>query len=106
MGRLIRKSAPEVKGNFERLIKGMRITCRIDDQIVYNQLDSRKDAIYSPLLASGYLKIVSREDNEDILCDEFPNYELALTNREIRRVFRYMILRCMIPKRKNHLRIL
>ena len=73
-------------------MKGLSIECRIDEQIVYNQLDSRRDAVYSLLLASGYLKVVSKEDNEDILCDELPRYELALTNREVRRMFRYMIL--------------
>ncbi len=92
VGRLIRKSSSEVKSNFERLMKGLSIECRIDEQIVYNQLDSRRDAVYSLLLASGYLKVVSKEDNEDILCDELPRYELALTNREVRRMFRYMIL--------------
>lgn len=37
----------------------------IDEQIVYNQLNGSEQAIWSLLLASGYLKVLSREEYEE-----------------------------------------
>lgn len=54
---------------------------------MYNQLDDNEEAIWSLLLASGYLKVLDYqlvdEDNEDVP----PMYELTLTNREVRSMF-------------------
>lgn len=41
----------------EDLLRGQAITVNFDDQIVYNQLDDNEEAIWSLLLASGYLKV-------------------------------------------------
>ncbi len=66
----------------------------LDEQIVYNQLDNDEEAVWSLLLASGYLKVVSHESYEDNdLTYDFsePKYELTLTNLEVKRMFRTMI---------------
>ncbi|MCM1144991.1 MAG: ATP-binding protein [Lachnoclostridium sp.] len=91
VGKLIRESSRRVKENFECLMRGEHLFVPIDEQIVYNLLDSNENAIWSLLLASGYLKVLSHEeyDSDDLMTE--PKYELALTNREVRIMFRSMI---------------
>ena len=43
----------------EKLIDGKTIEKKIDEQIIYNQLEKNENSIWSLLLASGYLKAVS-----------------------------------------------
>ena len=85
---LLQQSSPEIKCNMERLLKGECITVIIDEQIVFNQLDEDEDAIWSLLLASGYLKVehLQTEDVDGDILDE-PEYTLKLTNREVRSMF-------------------
>ena len=73
------------------LICGESIRSDIDEQIVYNQLDGSERSIWSLLLASGYLKVLSYEKYEDIPEGKQPQYELALTNLEVKLMFRNMI---------------
>ena len=61
VGKLIRQGDRRVKETFEQLLKGESIKCPIDEQIVYNQLDDNEAAIWSLLLASGYLKVLGVE---------------------------------------------
>ena len=91
VGKLIREGNKRVKSTFEKLLKGEHIFCVIDEQIVYNQLSKSQSAIWSLLVASGYLKVVSYESAELIEIGEEPLYELALTNYEVGRMFRNMI---------------
>lgn len=90
VGRLIRQGDRRIKVTFERLLKGETIRCPIDEQIVYNQLDDNDAAIWSLLLASGYLKVLDYERME-LLGDEDPLYDLTLTNHEVRRMFYSMV---------------
>ncbi len=55
-------------------------------QLVFNQLTYNESAVWSLLLASGYLKV-----ENCVLEDGLAEYELALTNREVRLMFRRMI---------------
>lgn len=90
--KLFREGNREVKKAFEGLLNGKHLITPIDEQIVYDQLDYNEWAIWSLLLASGYLKVVSYERYEEIednFCEV--NYELALTNLEVRRMFGGMI---------------
>ena len=87
--KLLRESRTNVKQTFEELLKGGRIHhMEIDEQIVYNQLSVKKNAIWSLLLASGYLKVADTVFDERAGCTY---YDLALTNREVRIMFKHMI---------------
>lgn len=89
VGKLIREGNSDVKITFERLMRGEHILTPIDEQIVYNLLDDNEDAIWSLLLASGYLKVLDHEEfTEDVY---EPKYELALTNLEVRIMFHNLI---------------
>ena len=85
---LIRTASSKLKHNMELLLKGETITVTLDEQIVFNQLDEDEDAIWSLLLASGYLKVdhLQTEDSDGEILDE-PLYTLKLTNMEVRNMF-------------------
>ena len=89
VGKLIREGDGEIKQTMEQLLKGEHLFYPIDEQIVYNQLDNDEGAIWSLLVASGYLKILGYEAMEKIR--RRPKYELALTNGEVRLMFEDMI---------------
>ena len=65
VGKLIREGDKRIKINFESLLHGEIIRCSLDEQIVYNQLGKREGAIWSLLLASGYLKVIKNEEKAD-----------------------------------------
>ncbi|MBR5578723.1 MAG: AAA family ATPase [Lachnospiraceae bacterium] len=90
VAKLLREGHRSVKVSFEQLLQGETIRCNIDEQIVYNRLGDTKEEIFSLLVASGYLKILSFDRIEE-LEDEEVMYELAITNYEVRRMFRSLI---------------
>ena len=63
----------------------------IDEQIVYHQLSVKKNAVWSLLLASGYLKVVTYKQYVTDYGEWKEEYELALTNFEVRVMFRSMV---------------
>lgn len=89
IGKLLKEGNSSIKTSFEQLLKGKSIQCPIDEQIVYEQLTFNEDAIWSLLLASGYLKVLQYEPME--MTENDPVYELAITNMEVRRMFRGMV---------------
>ena len=89
VGKLIREGNADIKQKFEDLICGHSIITALDEQIVYGELDGNEEGVWSLLLAGGYLKVLRYEENSDEL--EEPNYELCLTNREVRRMFCVMV---------------
>lgn len=91
VGKLIREGSRNVKLTFERLLQGGHIKTSIDEQIVYNQLDQDERAIWSLLLASGYLKVIGHEDFESGYDIFAPEYELSLTNFEVKVMFWNMV---------------
>ncbi len=91
VGKLIKEGSKRIKTTFELLLKNKTISCMLDEQIVYNQLDKKESAIWSLLLASGYLKVISKE-KEDEAVGAYPLYELALTNNEVKKMFLQMII--------------
>ena len=91
VGKLIRGGSKRVKLSFETLLQGETICCPIDEQIVYNQLDNSEGAIWSLLLASGYLKVTHYESEENAVGGRFPKYELELTNYEVKCMFERMV---------------
>jgi hypothetical protein len=90
--RLLREADVEIKGMLERLLDDESIKCVIDEEIEYRHLDTDSDAIWSLLLASGYMKVVGVSyggTEEEELSDSI--YELKFTNFEIRKMMRKLI---------------
>ncbi len=88
VGKLIREGSKDVKIIMENLLKGEVLCTKIDEQIVFNQLDHNEYAIWSLLLASGYLKVEEYNMDADRVKDE---YKLRLTNNEVKYMFEDMI---------------
>ena len=86
-GKLIREGSPEVKMTMELLLGDGIFYTEIDEQIVFEQLDYSQSAIWSLLLAGGYLRVESHE----MLPGGRWQYGLKLTNREVRLMFERMI---------------
>lgn len=83
-GKLIRLGSKETKESFEILLRGEAIETQLDEQIVYSQLGRKKGAVWSLLLASGYLKVVESDISEW-------NFKLKLTNYEVTLMFQRMV---------------
>ncbi len=88
VGKLIREGSPEIKMTMERLLQGDSLCVSLDEQIVFSQLDQGDDAVWSLLLASGYLKAVHYEFST---VRRRAEYELKLTNMEVQAMFEQMI---------------
>ena len=92
VGKLLRTGKTDIKKLFEDLMKGETIRVPVDEQIIFNQLDSNPAAIWSLLLASGYLKVVhttSFREPDAYLTAQI--YTLELTNYEVYLMFSTLI---------------
>ena len=87
-GKLIREGSPKLKTVMEGLLQGRTCRTLLDEQVVFSELNQGEEAVWSLLLASGYLKAVQAEFNTECLEME---YELKLTNLEVRIMFLHMI---------------
>ncbi|MCI9221498.1 MAG: AAA family ATPase [Lachnospiraceae bacterium] len=85
---LIRQGNPQTKTIMEDLMKGGVLETEIDEEIIFDQLRKKYGAVWSMLLASGYLKVVDRKFSQET--GAFI-YHLELTNREVYMMFRNMI---------------
>ena len=86
--KLVREGGAQIKETMEDLLNGKTFHTEIDEQIVFNQLDYQENAVWSLLLASGYLRVDHFLINEDRGTTE---YDLVLTNKEVRLMFERMI---------------
>ena len=91
VGKLVREGSREVKETFEHLLQGESIRTEIDEQIVYDLLDGSEQALWSLLLASGYMKVKEYEAYTSEFGEWREDYELELTNFEVKVMFRNMI---------------
>ena len=86
-GRLIQTASAEVKKQMEELLQGKEIVVHFDEQIVFTQLDTNETAIWSLLMASGYLRA---ECVEYLGETRKPWYHLKITNLETKDMFETM----------------
>ena len=84
VSKLIQGASVEIKEKMEDLIKKESILVNFDEQIVFEQLDRDENAIWSLLLASGYLKAEQVEYRGLI---REPWYHLSITNLETASMF-------------------
>jgi len=85
---LMRRGNPDIKQKMEDLLQGKSFVTELDEQIVFNQLDGDEHAVWSLLLAAGYLKIL-KLDRVGIRKKKV--YTLTLTNMETAGMFEDMV---------------
>ena len=95
VGKLVREGSAQIKMVMEDLLAGKSFQTEIDEEIIFEQLQRKKGAIWSLFLAGGYLKVVKSEF--DVSSGRY-SYELALTNQEVKMLFEDMV---MIPIQKD-----
>ena len=85
---LIQGGSSDLKQTMESLLKGESFTAEIDEQIVFDRLNDSANAVWSLLLATGYLKIMKTE-----YVGQFKRMmlTLALTNMEVAGMFHGMV---------------
>ncbi len=88
VGKLIREGSPEIKMTMEGLLQGEAFHTVLDEQIVFSQLEQGEDAVWSLLLASGYLKVTHYAFNT---IRRKAEYTLKLTNLEVLVMFEQLI---------------
>lgn len=102
VAKLIREGASDVKQLFEDLLSGKPIEVPINEQLVYSELGEDETAIWSLLLAAGYLKVLSYQNGEQAPENEYPLYQLAITNYEVKKMFYRMVSGWFRKVRKNY----
>ncbi len=87
VGKLIREGSADTKMVMEDLLSGKVLRTEIDEQIIFSQLGRKESAIWSLLLASGYLRVKQwgMDKRERMI------YDLVLTNREVSLMFEQMV---------------
>ena len=79
---LIQKGSPRVKMILEDLLQGRNFCTTMDEQIVFDQLGRNANAIWSLLVASGYLKVDAWTFNGKRM-----EYSLKIVNLEVQLMF-------------------
>ncbi len=87
VGKLIREGSPDLKIAMEDLLCGKPLHAQIDEQVVFSMLDADENAVWSLLLASGYLRVEQFEFYDS----GYPECRLKLTNWEVTAMFRRMV---------------
>ncbi len=80
---LLQKSDTETKLIMEDLMRGGELRTALDEEVVFSQLDRKQGAVWSLLLAGGYLKVKEVRLNRR----KKPEYTLSVTNHEVHRMF-------------------
>ncbi|MBQ3782446.1 MAG: AAA family ATPase [Lachnospiraceae bacterium] len=101
VNQLIQQGSGKIKEQMEDLMVGKSIFVSLDEQIVYNQLDDSEEAIWSLLLASGYLKVLQVIEKDTFFGGIDRTYELTLTNVEVYQMFGRFIYQWFHSKKQR-----
>ena len=85
---LIRQSPAKIKSEMEDLLNGGVICTELDEQVIFEQLGRKRGAVWSLMLASGYLKVDRYEMGKRT---GKRRYYLKITNHETMLMFENMI---------------
>ena len=84
VSKLLAQSNVEVKDELSRLLLGESIVTNLDEEIVFSQLYKKRGAIWSLLMASGYVKPLAF----DLVSQD---YEIIFTNQEVQLIMDRLI---------------
>ncbi|MDE7273579.1 MAG: ATP-binding protein, partial [Lachnospiraceae bacterium] len=85
---LIQTGVSSIKQTMEELLQGKSFKTELDERIVFDQLNGSANAVWSLLLATGYLKVEKFEQVGRLLKKI---YTLRLTNMEVESIFADMV---------------
>lgn len=87
----LQQADAEIKKQFGDLMQGGIVVAEIDEEIVFSQLNKKPEAIWSLMLASGYLKALDVQEAETHSGQKRGRYTLGLTNFEVEIMFEDLI---------------
>ncbi len=87
----LQQADAEIKKQFGDLMQGGIVVAEIDEEIVFSQLNKKPEAIWSLMLASGYLKALDVQEAETRFGQKRWHYTLGLTNFEVEIMFENLI---------------
>ena len=101
IGKVLQEGNVQIKESFERLLRQETIYTEIDEQMIHDQSDIDENAIWSLMLASGYLKVNSSYVKET---SRGWNriYELSITNFEVLIMLKKMVRSWFSPSASNY----
>ncbi len=85
---LIQQGTPQLKMSMEDLLAGKVLETELDEQVIFEQLPKKRGAIWSLLLAAGYLNVINRDFDDQT--GKY-TYHLKITNHETMLMFEDMI---------------
>lgn len=80
---LLQNANTEIKEEFQQLMLGKNIKCKVNDAVRFDNLENAPKAVWSMLLYTGYLTLVSSKLSESIDYDCI----LKIPNKEIRALY-------------------
>lgn len=88
IGEIIGTATPEINENLYKLFCGNTVTTYVDTSVIYPEVQSNPNSIYSFLLVAGYLKVaeIYPQNDENYMCD------VAIPNKEILYVYEKEVL--------------
>lgn len=88
IGEIIGTAIPEINENLYKLICGNTVTTYVDTSVIYPEVQSNPNSIYSFLLVAGYLKVaeIYPQNDGNYMCD------VAIPNKEILYVYEKEVL--------------
>ena len=77
---MLKNANGDVKNDLENLIEGKNVTALLNENIVYSEIDGSRNNILNFLLMCGYLTLVKREKNEEVITGDLkiPNLEVKI----------------------------
>lgn len=91
VNQLVQKGSPGMKSTIGDLLQGKPFQTTVDEEIVFSDLNTNENALWSLLLASGYLKVAGCVVVDPEWGDAGIEYKLVLTNMEVLLIFRKMV---------------
>lgn len=88
IGEIIGTATPEINENLYKLFCGNTVTTYVDTSVIYPEVQSNPNIIYSFLLVAGYLKVaeIYPQNDGNYMCD------VAIPNKEILYVYEKEVL--------------
>lgn len=88
IGEIIGTATPEINENLYKLFCGNAVTTYVDTSVIYPEVQSNPNSIYSFLLVAGYLKVaeIYPQNDGNYMCD------VAIPNKEILYVYEKEVL--------------
>ncbi len=85
---MLKNANGDVKNDLKNLIEGKNVTALLNENIVYSEIDGSRNNILNFLLMCGYLTLVERERNEEIMTGK-----LKIPNLEVKTAFTSIVNR-------------